>query len=87
MDENRRTILETYDVDTRRASATVVIGHPRYVREGITAQEVSETLRTYNTHATRIEVITYETLLASADRMLALSSEQQSPDAAEDPDA
>ncbi|MGC0422230.1 Shedu anti-phage system protein SduA domain-containing protein [Embleya sp. AB8] len=87
LDENRRTILTTHGVDTRRASATVVIGHSRYVSGGITCREVSETLRTYNTHATRIEVITYETLLDSAARMLALSSTQQSSDAAEESDA
>ncbi|WP_189299501.1 Shedu anti-phage system protein SduA domain-containing protein [Streptomyces albospinus] len=87
MDENRRTILADHGVDTRRASATVVIGHPRYVSGNITPQEVAETLRTYNTHAARIEVITYETLLESAARMLALSSARQDPDPTEEPPA
>ncbi|GAA2269483.1 hypothetical protein GCM10010430_63830 [Kitasatospora cystarginea] len=87
LDENRRTILADHGVDTRRASATVVIGHSRYVSGGITPQEVAETLRTYNTHASRIEVITYETLLDSAARMLALSSAQQVPNSAEEPEA
>ncbi|GAA2086339.1 hypothetical protein GCM10009801_48720 [Streptomyces albiaxialis] len=53
MDENRGSILTTHGVDTRRASATVVIGHPRYVTDGITPQEIAETLRTYNTHAAK----------------------------------
>ncbi|MFC8586522.1 Shedu anti-phage system protein SduA domain-containing protein [Streptomyces sp. NPDC057217] len=79
MDENREAILTRHGVDTRRASATVVIGHPRYVTGGITSREIAETLRTYNTHAARIEVITYETLLDSAARMLALASAQQAP--------
>ncbi|MGW4032404.1 Shedu anti-phage system protein SduA domain-containing protein [Streptomyces sp. NPDC004838] len=74
LDEGRETILARYGVDTRRASATVVIGHPQYVNAGVTPQEVADTLRTYNTHLARIEVITYETLLESAERMLALSS-------------
>ncbi|MEV0263143.1 Shedu anti-phage system protein SduA domain-containing protein [Streptomyces sp. NPDC050617] len=87
MDENRQAILADHGVDTRRASATVVIGHPRYVSEGITPQEIAETLRTYNTHAARIEVVTYETLLESAARMLALSSARQEPDQAEEPTA
>lgn len=87
MDENRQTILEQYGVDTRRASATVVIGHPRYVNESIEPQEVAETLRTYNTHTARIEVITYETLLDSAARMLALSSARQDPGPNEEPAA
>lgn len=85
MDENRRSILARYGVDTRRASATVVIGHPRYVTGNITPQEIAETLRTYNTHSARIEVITYETLLDSAARMLALSSARQDPDPDEEP--
>ncbi|MFV8130444.1 Shedu anti-phage system protein SduA domain-containing protein [Streptomyces syringium] len=87
MDENRQPILEQHGVDTRRASATVVIGHPRYVNESITPQEVAETLRTYNTHTARIEVITYETLLDSAARMLALSSARQDSDPNEEPTA
>ncbi|MDG4860190.1 DUF4263 domain-containing protein [Streptomyces sp. T-3] len=87
MDENRRTILADHGLDTRRASATVVIGHPRYVSGSITAQEIAETVRTYNTHATRIEVITYETLLDSAARMLALSSTQPDADSTEEPAA
>jgi hypothetical protein len=84
MDENRPCILAEHGVDTRRASATVVIGHPRYVTGDVTSQEIAETLRTYNTHQARIEVITYETLLDSASRMLALSSARQ--DADPDPD-
>ncbi|MEW1902107.1 Shedu anti-phage system protein SduA domain-containing protein [Streptomyces sp. NPDC086147] len=79
MDENREAVLTRHGVDARRASATVVIGHPRYVAGGITSREIAETPRTYNTHAARIEVITYETLLESAARTLALASAQQDP--------
>ncbi|OMI38989.1 Shedu anti-phage system protein SduA domain-containing protein [Streptomyces sparsogenes] len=86
LDENRPEILADYGIDTRRASATVVIGHPRYQRAGCSPREAAETLRTYNTHCARIEVITYETLLDSAARMLALSSAHQSdPQAEEEP--
>ncbi|MFE0630517.1 Shedu anti-phage system protein SduA domain-containing protein [Streptomyces sp. NPDC058864] len=77
LDERRESILARYGVDTRRASATVVIGHPQYVSDGVTPQQVAETLRTYNTHMARIEVITFETLLESAERMLALSTPDQ----------
>jgi len=87
LDENRQTILANYGVDPRRASATVVIGHPRYVNKGIARQEVAETLRTYNTHMARIEVIPYETLLESAARMLDLSSARQDSDPEEEPGA
>jgi hypothetical protein len=68
-----------------RVSATVVIGHPLYVTGDVTPQEIAETLRTYDTHQTRIEVITYETLLDSAARMLALSSARQDTDLDEEP--
>jgi hypothetical protein len=74
MDESRSAILAKYGVDTRRASATVVIGHSRYVTGDVTPHEVAETLRTYNAHMGRIEVLTYENLLDSAGRMLALSA-------------
>lgn len=87
MDENRPSILAEHGVDTRRASATVVIGHPQYVTGGVTSREIAETLRTYNAHQTRIEVITYETLLNSASRMLALSSARQDADPDEEPAA
>ncbi|MGW2955152.1 Shedu anti-phage system protein SduA domain-containing protein [Streptomyces eurythermus] len=87
LDENRPSILAEHGLDTRRASATVVIGHPRYVTGDVTSQEIAETLRTYNTHQTRIEVITYETLLDSASRMLALSSARQDTDPDEEPAA
>lgn len=87
LDENRPAIVAEHGVDTRRASATVVIGHPKYTIGDVTAQEIAETLRTYNTHQSRIEVITYETLLDSASRMLALSSAQQDADLDEEPPA
>ncbi|WP_439940031.1 Shedu anti-phage system protein SduA domain-containing protein [Streptomyces sp. BBFR115] len=87
LDENRPSILAEHGLDTRRASATVVIGHPRYVTGDVTSQEIAETLRTYNTHQARIEVITYETLLDSASRMLALSSARQDADPDEEPAA
>ncbi|MFE4368687.1 Shedu anti-phage system protein SduA domain-containing protein [Streptomyces sp. NPDC056835] len=87
LDESRQSILARYGIDTRRASATVVIGHPQYVSENISPHEVADTLRTYNTHMARIEVITYETLLASAERMLALSSAEQDSDPIEGPTA
>ncbi|MEU0283086.1 Shedu anti-phage system protein SduA domain-containing protein [Streptomyces sp. NPDC006195] len=87
LDENRQTILARHGIDTRRASATVVIGHSQYVSGSITPQEVAETLRTYNTHLARIEVVTYETLLESAERMLALSSAGQDSDPIEVPTA
>jgi drug/metabolite transporter (DMT)-like permease len=52
------------------ATMTVVIGHPRYVTADVSAAEVSETLRTYNTHVSRVQVMTYKDLLDGAERTL-----------------
>lgn len=75
LDEQRATILADLGVDTRRASATVVLGHPSFVRAGITTAEVTETIRTYNSHLARIEVLTYADLVDGAERSLALAGD------------
>lgn len=54
---------------TRRVFATVVIGHPDHVN-GRTEAEIEETLRTYNSHLSRVEVVTYKSLLDAAARAL-----------------
>lgn len=71
LDENRETILG-HGVDTRRATALVVIGHPDFETKYTEAQ-VNETLRVYNSHLARIEVITYKQLLDAAERTLDLT--------------
>jgi len=58
----------TYDL--RRTFATVVIGHPTHVRTGVDEQVVDRTLRSYNAHLARVEVMTYKQLLDAAERML-----------------
>lgn len=75
LDEERATILTKFGVDTRRASATVVVGHPRFVADGISSQEVTDTIRTYNAHLARVEVLTYADLVDGAERSLALSGD------------
>jgi hypothetical protein len=75
LDENRNLILEHYGVDTRRASATVVIGHADFVNPELKA-ELASVLRQFNSHLSRIEVVTYSSLVASAERMLAISSDE-----------
>lgn len=71
LDENREQIQNTYGVDTRRASATVLIGHPS-VHPDVSEEQISEVLRTFNTHHSRVEVITYKELVDSAERSLKL---------------
>ncbi len=72
LDEERAQILAKHKIECRRAFATVVIGHERFA-SAIDAQEIAETLRTYNGHLSRVEVITFGQLLASADRALNFS--------------
>ena len=73
LDEQRAQILTDLGIDVRRASATIVIGHIDFV-EGFSSDEVHETIRTYNSHLSRIEVITYDELVAGARRSLDFSS-------------
>ncbi|MGP3912194.1 Shedu anti-phage system protein SduA domain-containing protein [Nonomuraea sp. 10N515B] len=71
LDENRDKILG-HGVDTRRATAVLVIGHPAF-QDKFSEVQVNETLRVYNSHLSRIEVITYKQLLDAAKRVLDLT--------------
>ncbi len=70
LDEDRDRILSRFKIEARRASATVLIGHPRFA--DFTGEEIATTLRTYNSHLARIEVMHYDELIASAERALDL---------------
>lgn len=72
LDEQRAQILTTLGVDVRRASATIVVGHTDFI-ENFTMEEIHETIRTYNSHISRIEVITFDELIAGARRSLDFS--------------
>jgi hypothetical protein len=72
-DEDRAEILERHGIDARRASGTVVIGHPMYDVD-FTEQQVNEVLRSYNTDRSRIEVVTYKQLIDRARRALDIST-------------
>ncbi|MEW2475122.1 Shedu anti-phage system protein SduA domain-containing protein [Micromonospora gifhornensis] len=69
LDEDRSRILDEHGIDVRRASGTVVIGYPGF-QPGIQEQKINEALRTYGSHLTRVEVITYKQLLDGATRAL-----------------
>jgi antiviral defense system Shedu protein SduA len=76
LDENGAALATTYrnefgvDYDIRRAFATVVIGYPVHMVD-TNARVIQQTLRSYNAHLSRVEVITYATLLDTAERALA----------------
>ena len=72
LDEDRDHILTRFRIDVRRASATVLIGHPKFVAANYTEDEIASTLRIHNSHHTRIEVMHYGDLIESAERALAL---------------
>ncbi|MYU05297.1 DUF4263 domain-containing protein [Streptomyces sp. SID8366] len=70
LDENRARIREEFGIETRRAGALVLLGHLA-LHADVPEEEVGETLRTFNAHVTRVEVLTYKELLDNAERSLA----------------
>jgi hypothetical protein len=82
LDETRDHILNRFKIDARKASATVLVGHPRFVSD-YTRRQVDETLRIFNSYHARIEVMHYEELIENAERALALAAE--SNDVTHDP--
>ena len=86
LDEDRDHILTKFKIDVRRASATVLIGHPRFVPK-FSTDEIASTLRIHNSHHARIEVMHYGDLIESAERALALADaplDDPEPDAEAD---
>ncbi|WP_436787937.1 Shedu anti-phage system protein SduA domain-containing protein [Yinghuangia sp. YIM S10712] len=69
LDENRHCIRDDFGIETRRASALVLIGHPG-LHPQVPENEINEALRTFNTHLSRVEVMTYKELIDNAQRSL-----------------
>lgn len=66
------------DVDFRRAKATVVIGSlDNAGSDDNVVMQLQQTIRSYNAHLTRIEVITYSELLDAADRALRFETQAE----------
>jgi hypothetical protein len=86
LDENAGSLEMTYrnefgqDFDMRRVFATVVIGHPKHVREQVSERQVEQTIRSYNAHLTRVQVVTYKGLLDAAESALAFEARSQEAD-------
>ncbi|GAA1606072.1 Shedu anti-phage system protein SduA domain-containing protein [Actinoplanes couchii] len=70
LDESAPRLLTDSGLDTRRVTATVVIGHPEFGSEEKNEQAVNRALRIFNGNHARIEVITYKQLLDGAKRSL-----------------
>lgn len=69
LDEHRQRIREDIGIETRRASATVLIGHPA-TQPDVPEEAIYETIRTLNTHLARVEVLTYKELVDNAERSI-----------------
>lgn len=78
LDENRHRIRTELDIETRRASALVLIGHPA-AQPQVPEEEIEEVLRTLNSHLNRVEVRTYKDLVDSAERALQRPSTLTTP--------
>ncbi|WP_239655331.1 Shedu anti-phage system protein SduA domain-containing protein [Mycobacterium riyadhense] len=75
LDNQRAEILASFGIDVQRASVTVVIGHPQFMSDRFTEGQLNEALRTYNSHLSRIEVMTYKELIDGARRSLDLAGD------------
>ncbi|MFE1818536.1 Shedu anti-phage system protein SduA domain-containing protein [Streptomyces anulatus] len=69
LDEHRLRIRRELGIETRRASAVVLIGHPA-LQPDVAEEQINEALRTLNTHMSRVEVMTYKELIDNAERAL-----------------
>ncbi|HEX5269888.1 MAG TPA: Shedu anti-phage system protein SduA domain-containing protein [Gemmataceae bacterium] len=69
LDEHRLRIRDEIGVETRRASAIVLIGHPAAQPE-VPEEAIYETFRTLNTHLSRVDVLTYKELVDNAERSI-----------------
>jgi Shedu protein SduA, C-terminal/Restriction endonuclease XhoI len=87
LDEQGPMLQSTYrnelgiEVDFRRARGSVIIGHPEYGQPaGVTRTHVEQTIRSYNAHLARIQVLTYADLFDAADRALRFDAHSDGAD-------
>ncbi|MFD3531857.1 Shedu anti-phage system protein SduA domain-containing protein [Streptomyces sp. NPDC058664] len=76
LDEKRSQILVDLQVDSRRASMTVVIGNRGFHAAGASPEEIDEVFRTLNAHLSRVSITTYDRLIENAQRMIDLSASE-----------
>jgi hypothetical protein len=72
LDGEAHTIKSKMGFEARRAFATVVIGHIKHNRGDVPEEDFYRTLRIYNSHLSRIEVLTYDQLIDNAFNSLKL---------------
>jgi hypothetical protein len=76
LDEEAHTIKSKLGFEAHRVFATVVIGHIDHNTETMQDDCFYRTLRTYNSHLSRVQVITYDQLIANARNSLQLTENQ-----------
>nr|WP_225954659.1 Shedu anti-phage system protein SduA domain-containing protein [Kibdelosporangium phytohabitans] len=63
--------------DYRRVKGTVVIGHPELcATDSVAGEQIEQTIRSYNAHLSRVQVLTYAELVDSAERALQFEAEE-----------
>ncbi|SLH30886.1 Shedu anti-phage system protein SduA domain-containing protein [Mycobacteroides abscessus] len=70
VDEEAHTIKSKLHFEAHRIFATVVIGHIDHNKADIAAEEFYRSIRTYNSHLTRVQVTTYDQLIVNAQNTL-----------------
>jgi hypothetical protein len=66
VDEEAHTIKSKFKFEAHRVFGTVVIGHLDHNKQEIDEESAYRALRTYNSHLSRVQVITYDQLIANA---------------------
>jgi len=84
LDEDRYRIKSEFGVDPRRLHATVVIGHIDQANSPVPMETIYETIRTYNSHMTRITVMTYDQLVVNARNALKMLGAVENPEQSHD---
>lgn len=72
LDEHRSAIRSATGIETRRSTATVLIGHPE-IHPDVPEEVINDVFRTLNAHMNRVEVLTYKEFLDGAERALCVS--------------
>lgn len=83
LDEDRHRIKSEFGIDPRRLHATVVIGHIDQEKSPIPIETIYETIRTHNSHMTRITVMTYDQLVVHARNALEMLGAVDNPEQAD----
>lgn len=66
LDSQAHTIESLFKIDAQRAFATVVIGHGKHATGGLDMKECQKAFRVYNSHLSRVRVMTYSQLIRNA---------------------